>query len=82
MLCEKRQHGCFAAGNGGIECGKEGSGTEGLTVLPKKYKPIVLTEDMDKAWMDLIYELPLPGEWRAEKAGDREKEEIEVVVSE
>jgi len=79
------QHGCFAAGNGGIECGKKGSGTEDLTALPKHYKPVVLTDEMDKEWMDLIYDLPLPGEWRTEKAGDNEnddEEEQEVVVAE
>jgi len=55
------EHGCFASGEAGIECGKKGTKAQNLTPLPDTYKPPVLTEDMDKAWMDLIYDLPLPG---------------------
>eukprot|EP00804_Cyclotella_cryptica_P015163 CCRYP_000714-RC/>CCRYP_000714-RC protein AED:0.06 eAED:0.06 QI:1245/1/1/1/1/0.75/4/211/85 len=56
------EHGCFASGEGGIECGKVGSKVQNLTPLPDSYKPVVLSDKMDKAWMDLIYDLPLPGQ--------------------
>ena len=62
------QHGCYSAGNGGIECGEKGT-----TPLPDDYKPVVLTEEMDKAWKDLIYELPLPGQGL--HAGENNEEE-------
>jgi hypothetical protein len=71
------QHGCFSKGNGGIECGKKGSGAEDLTPLPDNYKPVQLTDEMDQAWKDLIYDLPLPGQG----LGD-EEEEAETVVAE
>lgn len=73
-----KKHGCYAAGNGGIECGKRGSKAEDLTALPDNYKPVILTEKMDKAWKDLIYELPLPGQGL--DGGEENDEEDEVVA--
>jgi len=50
------EHGCYD-GDGNVECG--GRKAENLTPLPDSYKPLVLTEEMDKKWMDLIHDIPL-----------------------
>lgn len=52
------EHGCFESGHL-IECGKKGTSSENLTPLPEKFKPLVLTNDMDKAWFDLIGDFKL-----------------------
>jgi cyclopropane fatty-acyl-phospholipid synthase-like methyltransferase len=51
------EHGCFEGGKTGFECGKKGTKSEGLTALPDDFKPLVLTDDMDKAWFDLVGDL-------------------------
>ncbi|KAL7471198.1 hypothetical protein ACHAXS_011500 [Conticribra weissflogii] len=50
------EHGCYD-GAGNVECG--GRKAEKLTPLPDNYKPLFLTEDMEKEWMDLIHDIPL-----------------------
>lgn len=72
------QHGCFAQGQGGIECGK--GLAKDLTPLPNTYKPVVLTDKMDKAWSDLIYELPLPGQ--LDTANNNDNNDDETIVAE
>ncbi|KAL3765972.1 hypothetical protein ACHAWO_002964 [Cyclotella atomus] len=53
------EHGCFE-NDKLVECGKNGTSTEGLSALPDRYKPLELTAEMDKAWFDLIADLKLP----------------------
>lgn len=55
------QHGCYN-GENGIECGKAGggSGVADVTALPDNYKPLILTDEMDEQWFDLIKDLPIP----------------------
>jgi len=49
------EHGCYTDKKG-IECGK-GSAVE--SVLPDSFKPLKLTEDMDKEWFEVIKDLKL-----------------------
>jgi hypothetical protein len=52
------EHGCFDGRSKTlVECGKNGTQSEGLTALPDRYKPLELTSEMDKAWFDLIGDL-------------------------
>lgn len=46
------EHGCYANGKSDLECGQ--GVHESLTSLPKDFKPLQLTEEMDKKWLDLI----------------------------
>mmetsp|Transcript_32032 Transcript_32032/g.67341 ORF Transcript_32032/g.67341 Transcript_32032/m.67341 type:complete len:383 (-) Transcript_32032:206-1354(-) len=49
------EHGCFGRAKG-MECEEGGNNTP----LPKSFKPLPLTKEMDNQWMDLIKDLPLP----------------------
>ena len=49
------EHGCFS-GVKGIECGKEDPNE---SVLPGSFKPLKLTDDMDKEWLELIKDLKM-----------------------
>ena len=51
------EHGCYAYGKGG-ECGIAGN-REVDSVLPDSFKPLKLTDDMDKEWSELIKDLKL-----------------------
>mmetsp|Transcript_29752 Transcript_29752/g.54638 ORF Transcript_29752/g.54638 Transcript_29752/m.54638 type:complete len:127 (-) Transcript_29752:223-603(-) len=55
------EHGCYAGGKKGNECGKAGTGagSEQLTPLPESFKPLKLTQEMDDRWLDLIKDLPI-----------------------
>ena len=51
------EHGCYHHTNG-KECGKAGN-TEVDSVLPDSFKPLKLTDDMDKEWSELVKDLKL-----------------------
>lgn len=51
------EHGCYEHTNG-KECGKAGN-TEVDSVLPDNFKPLKLTDDMDKEWSELVKDLKL-----------------------
>ena len=51
------EHGCYSNVKG-KECGKEV--TKNVTPLPDNFKPLKITEAMDKAWLDIIRDIPLP----------------------
>eukprot|EP00585_Thalassiosira_rotula_P025857 CAMPEP_0196230986 /NCGR_PEP_ID=MMETSP0913-20130531/1984_1 /TAXON_ID=49265 /ORGANISM="Thalassiosira rotula, Strain GSO102" /LENGTH=397 /DNA_ID=CAMNT_0041511113 /DNA_START=45 /DNA_END=1238 /DNA_ORIENTATION=- len=55
------EHGCYARGQKGNECGKAGTGkgSQELTPLPESFKPLNLTQEMDNKWFDLIKDLPI-----------------------
>ena len=41
-----------------VECGLKGvDGSEGLTALPDSYKPLVVTDEMDTQWIDMVKDL-------------------------
>lgn len=52
------EHGCYHNRSGDNighrECGTGGRAGKGESVLPKSFYPLTLTDDMDKAWEDLI----------------------------
>jgi hypothetical protein len=49
------EHGCIGAGRVKKECGDEGT-----TALPRHFKALNLTEEMDTNWLQLIKDLKLP----------------------
>ena len=52
------EHGCIQASQDGrikVECGEKGT-----TALPRHFKSLNLTEEMDKNWLELIKDLKLP----------------------
>ena len=50
------EHGCYS-NKKGIECGKAGNNVD--SVLPDSFKPLKITEEMDKEWADLVKDLQL-----------------------
>ena len=55
----KFQHSCFAGKDKNnnkilVDCNDAGARGEVLTPLPENFKPLKLTEKMDKAWFDLV----------------------------
>ena len=50
------EHGCI----GSTRTDKVDCGNKGTTALPKHFKAINLTEDMDENWLELIKDLKLP----------------------
>jgi len=51
------EHGCYTSKKG-IECGKAGNNID--SVLPDSFKPLNITDDMDKEWADVVKDLKLP----------------------
>jgi len=54
------EHGCNSPTKGRPqECGKKGGGpqVEDLTPLPDRYKPLPLTQEMDEAWREIVWDL-------------------------
>ena len=58
--CFDFQHGCFAGKDKNnkkilVDCSDANRAKgEVLTPLPESFKPLVLTDEMDKAWFDLV----------------------------
>ena len=58
--CFDFQHGCFAGKDKNnnkilVDCSDaDRAKGEVLTPLPESFKPLVLTDEMDKAWFDLV----------------------------
>lgn len=50
------EHGCYT-NQKGIECGKDNGGIE--SVLPDSFKPLKLTDEMDREWSELVKDLKL-----------------------
>lgn len=50
------EHGCYT-NQKGIECGTSGNKVE--SVLPDRFKPLKLTDDMDKEWSELVKDLKI-----------------------
>ena len=50
------EHGCYhnRTDTGHRECGTGGRAGKGETALPKSFYPLNLTNDMDKAWEELV----------------------------
>jgi hypothetical protein len=36
-------------------------GKQNLTPLPESFKPLILTDEMDRAWLDMIKDFPTSG---------------------
>lgn len=49
------EHGCYLNGSKGHVCKKE----DHYTPLPERFKPLVLTKEMDNQWMELVKDLPI-----------------------
>ena len=50
------QHGCFFGDNGKkehVDCSDAKAGKV-VTPLPESFKPLILTDDMDKKWLEMI----------------------------
>ena len=50
------EHGCYTDKKG-IECGTTGNNVD--SVLPDNFKPLKLTDDMDKEWSELVKDLKI-----------------------
>ncbi|KAL3775429.1 hypothetical protein ACHAW5_007153 [Stephanodiscus triporus] len=63
------EHGCFNGDlNNLIECGKEKGSVE--TPLPDSFKPLIMTEDMDNQWIELIRDNVIYPQEKKEEGGE------------
>lgn len=46
-----------------MDCNKTelAQGGQNLTPLPESFRPLILTEEMDRAWLDMIKDFPTSG---------------------
>lgn len=51
-----------------MDCNKTelAQGGQNLTPLPESFRPLILTDEMDRAWLDMIKDFPTPGTKRKE----------------
>jgi hypothetical protein len=58
--CSSFQPGCFGGEIGTyVDCSVYQKEGQMISVLPESFQPLVLTDDMDKAWLDLIKDFKL-----------------------
>lgn len=58
------QHGCFISQDKAhVDCNNTelAQGGKNLTPLPESFRPLILTEEMDRAWLDMIKDFPTSG---------------------
>lgn len=56
------QHGCFGGKkNSHVDCSVLHQEGQMLTPLPESFKPLVLNDEMDKSWFDLIKDFKVTG---------------------